>query len=525
MAPAGASAVGSVVGLRTRTKFSFGPWPQPGRDRSKHPWRTMIGFLERIAETIERHGMLAPGRRVGVAVSGGADSVCLLHVLLELAPRWDVLLSVLHLNHGLRGEESRQDAEFVGRLAALRGLAFHLREAELAGAPGNLEQAARQARLGFFRETIENGAVDSVALGHTRSDQAETVLFRFLRGSGTAGLAGIRPVTAQGIVRPLLEVDRAEVEQFLRERGIPWREDSTNASLRFARNRIRHGLLPQLAREWNPGIRETLVQTADWAGAEEAYWDAEIEKLAAGCLSESGGAVIARADSLASLPVAAARRLVRHAIRRVRGDLRRIDFRHVAAILELAGRREGHGRVAAPQLEVCRSFDWLRFARPEDRARGYSLPAPVPGTVEVPGTDLGISLELIEKAETSASDECVYNNDVGCLDWRALSGPLELRNWRPGDRYQPTGTGAQEKIKTLFERARIPLWERWHWPILVDGASIVWMRGFRPAAGLAATTNCSRILRVRVTGSRPAKSESGSGGTASNEVRAGREVS
>jgi len=294
--------------------------------------------------------------------------------------------------------------------------------------------------------------------------------------------------------------------------------------LRFARNRIRQGLLPQLAREWNPAIRETLVQTSDWALAEEAYWDAEIERLAAGRLTETGGAIIARADSLTSLPVAAARRLVRHAIRRVRGDLRRIDFGHIAAILELAGRKEGHGRVAAPCLEVCRSFDWLRFARPGGRASGYCLPAPVPGTIEVPGTDIGISLELIEKAETSAPYECVYNDEVG-LDWGSLSGRLELRNRRPGDRYQPAGSAGEEKIKTLFERARIPLWERWHWPILIDGASIVWVRGFAPAVGLAASASSSTILRVRVTGGPAAKSESGSGGAASKELKAGTEVS
>ena len=209
--------------------------------------------------------MLGPGMRVGVAVSGGADSVCLLYVLVELRARWDLRLSVLHLNHNLRGEESRADAEFVRELAARLGLAAVLSEADIAATVDNLEQAARDARLAFFRETMRTGPLDRVALGHTRSDQAETVLYRFLRGAGTAGLAGIRPVTVDGLIRPLLEVDRAEVERFLRERAIPWRDDSTNASRVFARNRIRHELLPQLARDWNPAIYESLAQVADWA--------------------------------------------------------------------------------------------------------------------------------------------------------------------------------------------------------------------------------------------------------------------
>jgi tRNA(Ile)-lysidine synthase len=284
-------------------------------------------LLARVAETIHRYRMFEPGQHAGVAVSGGADSVCLLHVLLELAPQWDLRLSVLHLNHGLRGEESRQDERFVRELAARLGLTATVRAVDVAASSDNLEQAAREARLAFFRQQLAGGNIARIAVGHTRNDQAETVLFRFLRGSGGAGLAAIRPVTADGIVRPLLGVGRAEVEQYLRERGIAWREDSSNASLQFARNRIRHQLLPQLAREWNPAIGESLNRAADWALAEEEYWAAEIGRLAAGHLVERVGAVIARVDGLRGLPLAAARRLVRHALERTKGDLREIGLR------------------------------------------------------------------------------------------------------------------------------------------------------------------------------------------------------
>ena len=161
-------------------------------------------LLSRVRETIRRYRMFEPGQHVGVAVSGGADSVCLLHVLRELAPQWDLRLSVLHLNHGLRGEESRQDEQFVRELAARVGLDAKVRAVDVAASPDNLEQAARHARLAFFRERLAAGDVARIATGHTRNDQAETVLFRFLRGSGGAGLAAIRPITADGIVRPLV---------------------------------------------------------------------------------------------------------------------------------------------------------------------------------------------------------------------------------------------------------------------------------------------------------------------------------
>jgi tRNA(Ile)-lysidine synthase len=461
-------------------------------------------LLNRIIQTIERHRMFEVGQSVGVAVSGGADSVCLLHALLELAPKWDLHLTVLHLNHQLRGEESRQDAGFVRELAARLGLPVCIREAGPFSSQDNLEQAARLARLAFFEEMLAAGKVARVALGHTRSDQAETVLFRFLRGSGTAGLAGIRPVTSQGLVRPLIEIERSQVQQFLSQRGIPWREDSSNASLQFARNRIRHQLLPQLAAGWNPAIVQTLAHTADWALAEEAYWETEIDRLAAAHFAVRPGAVCVRVDALVALPLAAARRLVRRAMERVKSNLRGVDFKHIAAVLELAASGAGSGRVQAPGLDICRSFEWLRFSR-GDRNRqgnhrpdgGYRLAAAIPGIVPVPGANLAFSLELIEKKETSEESNNVYNDEMGCLDWRRLSGSLELRNWRPGDRYQPSGGTAKEKIRTLFQQARIPLWERPNWPVLTDGTSIVWVRLFGPAAEFAASPGSSLILKVR----------------------------
>ncbi|HWC98475.1 MAG TPA: tRNA lysidine(34) synthetase TilS [Candidatus Sulfopaludibacter sp.] len=445
----------------------------------------MTDLLQRVAATIARYAMLRPGDRVAVAVSGGADSVCLLHILASLA----YPVHILHLNHHLRGAESDQDAEFV------RGLGFPatIRDVDFSAIAGNLEQAARQARLAFFKEAIAAGVVDRVAVGHTRSDQAETVLFRFLRGSGSAGLSGIRPVTSDGLIRPLIELDRADVEQYLRQRAIPWREDSTNASLRFARNQIRHSLMPLLAREWNPAIAETLAHTAVWAQGEEAYWEAELDRLAPGRLLQKAGAVLLCLDHL---PEAAARRLIRRAIEQAKGDLRGIDFRHVEAVLAMARRPQGHGHVSVPGLEVVRSFEWIRLSG-HDSAAPYRLPAAVPGIVRLPGTGTALSLELIERRETFEGPDSVYNCGMGWLDWHRVSSPLEFRSWAPGDRYQPLGSSGTEKIKTLFHRARIPLWERRGWPVLWDGSAIVWARRFGPSSQAAANSSSTVVLQIR----------------------------
>jgi tRNA(Ile)-lysidine synthase len=437
--------------------------------------------------------MLFPGQRAGVAVSGGADSIFLLHALVELG----YPAQVLHVNHHLRGKESEEDSDFVAALARSLGLPFAAYDAPLPPGSGNLEQAARKLRLACFRDAIAAGAADRVALGHTRSDQAETVLFRFLRGSGTAGLAGIRPVTSAGLIRPLIDVDREEVRAWLRDRGIAWRDDSTNESLEFARNRIRNLLLPQLAREWNPAITETLAQTAGWAFAEEAYWRDEIDRLATQHLLRGApeDGILLRAEALEALPLAVARRLVRRAMESVKGDLRAIDFRHVEAVLELSGMSQG-GRVQAPGLDICRSFDWIRVARPIV-VRNYRLPAAVPGITEVPGTRFALSLEIVENAEIFATGDSVYNGVVGHLDWTRLSGRLELRNWQPGDRFQPAGASGEVRVKDLFQDARIPLWERGKWPVLTDGSRIVWARRFGPAVGYAAGVATGVVLRVQ----------------------------
>jgi tRNA(Ile)-lysidine synthase len=445
--------------------------------------------LQQVLKTILGYSMFRPGDRVGVAVSGGADSVFLLRALRELAPRWDLRLSVLHLDHGLRGAESRGDADFVRALARELGLAAHVGESDVAARKletgDNLEQAARIARRGFFEEIRNRENLDRIATGHTRSDQAETVLFRFLRGSGTAGLAAIRPVTVDGLVRPLIEVERAEIEAWLTGRGIAWREDSSNRNRDFARNRIRHALLPELIRDWNPALVENLAHTAQWAQEEEAYWEAEIDVLAARVLSFHPPASLLECGQLCTLPRAAARRLVRRAIERAKGDLRGLSFQHVERILEMAAAPDGHDRMQAPGLDVYRSFEWIRFAPPRanpSEERNFRFPVSVPGRFSLPGGGSIVGLE--------------YHNGVGGLDWDLVNGGLELRNWRPGDQYQPVGRASAEKIKILFQEARIPHWERRNWPVLSTKDHIVWARRFGPALAFAATASSRVIVKV-----------------------------
>lgn len=439
-------------------------------------------MLERVLKTISRYSMLAPGARVVVAVSGGADSVCLLHVLRELGV---TVVGVAHFNHQLRGEESDQDERFVAGLAARLGLDFFCGGAPIGAAPGNLEQAARHARRDFFSGLIRDGRAGRVALGHTRDDQAETVLFRFLRGSGLTGLAGIHPVTAGGLIRPLIDVTRAEVEQFLRSRQIPWREDSTNRDPHFARNRIRRELLPQLAREWNPQIVQTLAHLADLCHEEERW-----RRILPG-LEDGTGPIEFHAASLAALPRAQSRRILRQSISRARGDLRGIEFHHIESVLELAAGPAGQGKLTLPGVVAIRSFDWLRLSPPLSCTPVEPVAVTVPGTYAAPGGLTAIRFEVDETKRDLSCDTLKVE-----LAWRRVQAPLQLRGWRPGDHYRPVGQSRDQKMKELFQKARIPSWRRRFWPILTSGSMILWASGFGPAEEFAAGEDPGPVLRI-----------------------------
>ncbi len=389
--------------------------------------------------------MLSPGDRVGVAVSGGPDSVCLLNVLRHFAPLRGVTLSVVHLNHQLRGSASDEDARFVAALAQAHGLPFHCATQSV----GPSEDDARQARLAYFASLRETGLVDRIATGHTLDDQAETVLFRLLRGASPSGLEGILPATREGLIRPLLDVSRTEVCAYLRDNGFVWRIDSSNADPRFARNRIRHYLLPSLIRDWNPSLPAQLARLANIARDEDRFLSALVPPP-----FTDGHAVL-----IPTTPIdnALRRRQVRWAVEHLGG--KQLDFRHVEAMVALFAPQLGSGRLQTPGIDVMRSFDWVRFVRLAAAGnRNWSQPLPVPGFVSLPSGGITASLGTIEG---------------DCFDCEATGPGLTVRNWHPGDAYLPTGT-----LKQRFEAERIPLWERRNWPIITTGSEIVWSKSF-----------------------------------------------
>jgi tRNA(Ile)-lysidine synthase len=464
-------------------------------------------LAQRVLRTIQRYRMFAAGDAVGVAVSGGADSVGLLRLLLDMQERQGIRLAVLHYNHQLRGAESDADEGFVTSLAAAYGLEFFAERGDVASVARergwNLEDAARRLRYDFFASTVERHGMACCAVAHTADDQAETVLARLVRGTGPAGLAAIYPVKGS-VVRPLLEIRRGEVREYLQALGQEWREDASNQDVSRLRARLRHQELPMLERELQPAIVPHLCRLAQLSREDEAFWSALVrERIDVLAQREDGRIGIRSADLLAPVAwsaepgeasLAVTRRLVRGLLDEVRGNGRELTAQHVEQVLQLARIDASGHRTELPGAVVERSFDWLWFSLPANStgkepgeeadafARGVQLGPPGEVTVvAVPEIGMRFRLKVIDWAARERETKL-----RGALDRDLLRSPLVLRNWRPGDSFQPEGRGHVLKLKQLLREARVALRERSGWPVLTSAGALVWARGCPVAAGYAA---------------------------------------
>jgi tRNA(Ile)-lysidine synthase len=461
----------------------------------------MIPFVRSpIANLPLDTGMLKPGMRVAVGLSGGADSVALLRILVERAAELGLVVHAAHLHHGLRGSEADGDLEFCRELASRLRVPFHESRVDAAAAAEpdaktgkareTIEEAARRLRYAWFRELVSKEplhavALDAVVTAHTLDDQAETVLAKFLRGAWTEGLAGISPkLESAGVLRPLLGATRAEIEAYLRGLGQEWREDTTNRDLSFTRNRIRHELLP-LLEGWNPRLREHLAQMAELARDEEAWWNAEVRRLAPQMLlpgrpvrggGRSGSEGLALDFTrLAALAPALQRRLLRHAAMQFGVSL---DFSATEKLRSLAlTGRAGLKLELASGLRAERTPRELRlFAHAESTAEtdveAAEFEVPIPGEVDAPAFRLRLR---ICRAVSSPDSE----RRNGPKNYRAeISAQTAiLRTWRAGDRVRLRHSARPHKVKEVLERLKVTGSDRALWPVLEIAGEIVWMRG------------------------------------------------
>ncbi len=470
-------------------------------DTAPHP------VFRQVAATVRQKKLLRPDDRVLVAVSGGSDSVCLVMVLYELQQR-RVLpgldLHVAHVNYGLRGAESEKDEAYVRDLGKTLNLPVHVERVHLVPRPGQTVQSqARDARYAFFSRMRRECGLTAVATGHTADDQAETVLLWLLRGSGTSGLAGIPVQRGDGIIRPLLDVTREQVLDYLASRGIVYRTDASNAMRIYRRNRIRHEIVP-LLRTFNPRIVQGLARAAEILAAEAALLDdLERERWKAVVKDIAPGRVVLQGERLAREPLGLRRRLIRRALSVVHGSAAGLTFRHVSDILARVVGAGYSGKLDLPGgIVVERDGALVTVGRSGVDGQASSganwatgVPLLIPGAVQLgeEGPRL-LALEGCGPVKSRADGRSVLVVDVA-----RLGGPLTVRNWRPGDWFCPSGMkGHRKKLQDFFVDQKVPQRRRAEVPLVMVPAGIVWVVGYRGDERFLAGTATTRGVTLKL---------------------------
>jgi tRNA(Ile)-lysidine synthase len=446
-------------------------------------------MVHEFAQLLSDRCQVEPGSSLVVGVSGGADSVALLHLLATVAAEWPLTLRVAHLDHALR-ERSAEDALWVEQLCAQLAIpfeSFRIEVAELARQRRQgIEEAARFARYRFLRQQADKHRCKLVALGHHQGDQAETFLMRLLRGSGATGLCGMGFRQGQ-LIRPLLGWRREKIEAYLNEMGQSWLFDASNHDLGFTRNRIRHELLPQLA-TFNPQIEPSLCRLSARVAEDEAYWselvDVELRQLDIA----STEPVTLPAVALRQLHPALRKRVIRRLLEVVRNDVQGISAAHIEIVENLLMSDRPQASVDLPGVWVARRYASLQFARrPLALAKPFAMSIPAPGSYRL--------------ADGSVLQVACDNRSAGESPWQVefasskVCFPLQVRNVLPGDRFRPSGMRGRKKLKNYFIDAKLTREERTAALVLV-GDEILWLLGYRRCEGLAIAAEEEELIRL-----------------------------
>ncbi len=447
-------------------------------------------MLNKIEKSILDEQLIKPGDRVLCAVSGGADSVALLNLLKQLADRHSFAVAAVHLDHCLRAE-SGADAEFVASLCGNLMVPLEVETIDIQALSAErgegLEATGRFARRRLFERVAKEQGCTSIALAHHADDQAETVLFRLLRGSGLTGLAAMRPRSGL-YIRPLLPFKKVELNNWLTNNGIDWREDASNQDPSFSRNRIRHQIMPEL-RQINFQVDEALCRFSQQAALDEGFWQGQVDKFLLQWMnSEQDDVLVMPIDQLQTTHQALRQRILRGMLECLRGDLRQIDAGHIDQIEALLESSKSQAETFLPGAWVARRYDVLQMQLSPPEIVDFELTILAEGSYPLPN---GQHLIVTEQSATEAASDAVEF----CSE--QVSFPLTVRSVVPGDRFQPSGMSGHKRLKDYFIDNKVSRENRRRALVVSAGSTIIWLVGARRCQGFQPDSG-KPVLQLRL---------------------------
>lgn len=457
-----------------------------------------MDLINTVKKTIEKYGMIEKGDKIIVGFSGGPDSTALLYLLKQLSHYYEISLYSAHLNHKIRSDADR-DVEHVRGFSNSLDIPFYFRESNvklIAQSKKISEEAAgREERYRFFHDLKVELNADKIALAHNKNDQAETLLMRFFRGTGLEGIKGIIPFREDGVIRPIIEVSRKDIELFCSRNNLKTLTDSTNKDIKYLRNRIRHSIIPVIEEEINPNIINNMSYMSEMFREDSDYINKYVEKASKKVIEYKDNKVYLHISNILNEHKAIGKRIIRRGVEIFKGNKLDLDYKHIDLIYDLCNKKESGLSLDIPNnICVYKEYNFLVIkSQNNSKVNKYCYRVDSSGIYKFEDLDIIIKVNIFERKNIRYKDNNIYE---AYFDYNKVKNNLCLRNRRSGDRFSPKGMKGTKKLKDFFIDEKIPKDKRDNVPLLCEGQNIMWIIGMRKSGKYSIDKNTKKILHI-----------------------------
>ncbi len=457
-------------------------------------------MLKKFLTIIQKNQLIEKGNKIVVGVSGGPDSICLLHLLWRIRKNFNLNLYSVHLNHQFRGKEAEEDALYVKKICEKLEIPVFVYTKDVAQYSKekgiSFEEGGREIRYRLFGEVMSKKGADKIAIAQNQDDQAETVLMRLIRGSGMEGLSAMDYIREGKIIRPILDISRKEIEYYCDKYQLNPRIDRTNLESVYTRNRIRLEIIPYIERYFNPNIKSTLCRTADLLREDNDFIERIVEEIYSKVVKKSGSNILINVYLLKEHHSAIQKRIFRKAFAEISGNLKNFEQIHIQSLIDLVYSGKVGSEIHLPKkIVVVLEYDYLIFQKRNSKIKNknFEYPVEIDKKIWLKECNAYLSCNVVKIDKDFQISDGIYKKH---FDFNKIQNKLMIRNRRPGDRFYPLGLQGSKKLKDYFIDEKIPQRERDSIPLLCDGDQIMWIIGYRMSEKYKIDKNTKMVLTV-----------------------------